>query len=100
MKTNPKNKTAPASTPPPTPALPVEAGTKKPARPPLPLMGSFDDAEALAMSQKDPFYLAAFLSQLWLSELSRRAETATPYLMLRRAVLARTRISGRATKSS
>jgi len=36
-------------------------------------MGTFEDAEALAVSQKDPFYLAAFLFQIWLNGLLQRA---------------------------
>ncbi len=56
---------APSQTPP--------AEGKPPDRPPLPMMATFDDAEALALSQKDPFYLAVFLFQIWLSGLLLRA---------------------------
>jgi hypothetical protein len=36
---------------------------------PLPFLATFDDAEALACKENDTFYLAAFLIQLWLSDL-------------------------------
>jgi hypothetical protein len=39
---------------------------------PLPLMSNFDDAEALFAATKDPLYLA-FVFQLWLDNLVRRA---------------------------
>jgi hypothetical protein len=39
----------------------------------LPLMKSFEDAEALCQKEKEPFYLAAFMIQCWLGGLVQRA---------------------------
>jgi hypothetical protein len=73
MKSNPNNKNGPADpAPQKTPQSPPADGQPS-SRSPLPLMGTFEDAEALAVSQKDPFYLAAFLFQFWLSGLVLRA---------------------------
>ncbi len=73
MKPNPRNRNDKARIDAQTPVQPPPANGKPAVRRRLPMMRSFDDAEALAVSQNDPFYLAAFLFQIWLSGLVLRA---------------------------
>lgn len=73
MRSDLKKNKAPAKPHPQTTSPSPPANETLAARPPLPVMTTFEEAEALAVSQKDPFYLAAFLFQLWLSGLILRA---------------------------
>ncbi len=54
---------------------PVSASSRIPSafRKPLPLLATFDQAIALYQTEKEPFYLGAFMIQSWLGGLSQRA---------------------------
>ncbi len=54
----------------------MEVKNPDPIRCRLPLLRNFEQAEALAVQEQDPFYLAAFLIQCWLGELVMRAAAA------------------------
>ena len=51
---------------------PMDVKHPDPIRHRLPLLRNFEQAEALAIQEQDPFYLAAFLIQCWLGELVMR----------------------------
>jgi hypothetical protein len=73
MKPNSKSRAAAPSNPiPHPPKNPANQSSAGPARV-LPLMQTFEDAAALYDREKDPFYLAAFMIQLWLGGLVQSA---------------------------